>query len=519
MFDVLTIFLMSIVVSFSLGGSIRLTSSAEPDSGLTQLSYALMLHGLAYCCLFLSQTIGPFGVWLGEACFIALFCFSLSAITSFHHIRVPRLVYVALLVPNLTVSAIFAGDLGKRILFNTPILLGIVLFGLVLSIRRRRDVVGRGQYLVMGANALVGFPLFYRGAGALIGMTSLKAVLDTDLAQTIVYLTSLIGLNLLGIGFVLMAKERTDHSNSELILKDKLLGIWNRRKIEEVGAGELRRLLRYGTPVSLLMIDIDNFKPINDHFGHAAGDRALKAVTHACASALRETDTIARWGGEEFVVILPDTGVETAMAVAEQVRASVAAIKTNIDHPITVSIGVSLCISSDSWGSWLDRADAALYRAKAAGKNRVFFEIPLHHDEGVPQIRWSESFTTGIESIDAEHLELVLLSNELLRLVTLEFDKDRTLTLLGIIASETARHFDREEELLAELHPAELDAHRHAHKAILARFDFLKARLTSDALSLEALVQFIVFEMCAQHMAGEDRRVFRAPAETTALCA
>lgn len=519
MFDVLTIFLMSIVVSFSLGGSIRLTSSAEPESGLTQLSYALIFHGLAYCCLFLSQVIGPFGVWLGEACFIVLFCFSLSAITSFHQIRVPRLVYVALLVPNLTFSAIFANDLSKRILLNTPILLGIAVFGLVLSLRRRRKVKGRGQYLVMAANALVGFALFYRGAGAAIGMTSLKAVLDTDLAQTIVYLSSLIGLNLLGIGFVLMAKERTDYSNRELILKDKLLGIWNRRKIEEVGAGELKRLLRYGTPVSLLMIDIDNFKPINDRFGHAAGDRALKAVTDACASALRETDTIARWGGEEFIVILPDTGVETAMAVAEQVRAVVANLEGHFDHPLTVSIGVALCISSDSWGSWLDRADAALYRAKAAGKNRVIFEIPLHHDDGVPQIRWSETLTTGIESIDAEHLELVLLSNELLRLVTLEFDKDRTLTLLDIIAGETARHFENEEALLAELHPAHLGEHRHAHKAILARFDFLKTRLKSDSLSLEALVQFIVFEMCAQHMAGEDRRVFRAPAETEALCA
>jgi len=274
----------------------------------------------------------------------------------------------------------------------------------------------------------------------------------------------------------------------------------------------LKRLMRYGTPVSLLMMDLDNFKPINDRFGHSAGDMALKAVANACARVLRETDTFGRWGGEEFVVILPDTGVEAAMEIAEQLRHAVSRVGGDIHRRLTISIGVSLCLSTDSWETWLERADAALYRAKAAGKNCVIFEIPLFREAGLPQILWSEALTVGIDDLDVEHRDLVEKSNELLRLVSQEFDKTRTLALLGSISQRTAEHFDHEETVIASLHPAELAEHQQAHEAILARLAFLEVRLKSDALPLEALVQFIVFEMCTQHMAGDDRRVFRTEA-------
>lgn len=519
MLDVLTIFLLSIVISFSLGGAICLTSSTEPESGLGKLAYALICHGLAYSLLFASQWLGPVAVWLAEVCFALLFAFALAAFATFHRLAISRGVYVALVAPNALVSALFATDLSKRITFNTPVLTGIVLFTLVVAFRRRRTTVGRGQYLVIAANALVGLALLYRGIGAIMGMTDLKRILDTDLAQIIVYVTSLAGLNLLAIGFVLMAKERTDHINRELILRDKMIGIWNRRKIEEVGAGELKRLLRYGTPVTLLMMDLDNFKPINDRFGHAAGDHALRAVAAACGDMLRETDIFGRWGGEEFVVILPGTGVDAALELAERLRQAVSGIGGDAHRRLTISIGVSLCLSTDSWASWLERADAALYEAKAAGKNRVVFDIPLHRVDGVPQVRWSEALTTGINALDADHHDLVEMANELLRVVSLEYDKPRTLALLSAIADRTIDHFEQEEKLIAALHPDELDEHKATHSTIVARFRFLENRLRSDALPLEALVQFIVFEMCAQHMAGDDRRVFGEGGAPTALCA
>ncbi len=161
-----------------------------------------------------------------------------------------------------------------------------------------------------------------------------------------------------------------------MAITDPLTEINNRRRFEEVIKKEFSRFKRYHTPLSCMMIDIDHFKRINDRYGHASGDSVLKEVANLICRNLREIDTLARWGGEEFVVLLPQTDKNEAQNVAQRVLENIRNHRFSGIPPeerITVSIGISGIPSSeiDNWERLIMKADEALYLAKDRGRNRV----------------------------------------------------------------------------------------------------------------------------------------------------
>ena len=180
-------------------------------------------------------------------------------------------------------------------------------------------------------------------------------------------------------GFVVVSRDITDRKRLEDALKvhaaiDPLTGAYNRRKGDSLIATELSRRARDGRTFAVLMLDVDHFKSVNDRFGHLAGDAVLCALVKVCHSTLRTIDMVVRWGGEEFLLLLPDTDATGARYAAERVRAALAA--TEIAQPrgagihFTVSIGIALP-TSDIVSELIGLADAALYAAKRAGRDRV----------------------------------------------------------------------------------------------------------------------------------------------------
>jgi diguanylate cyclase (GGDEF)-like protein/PAS domain S-box-containing protein len=156
---------------------------------------------------------------------------------------------------------------------------------------------------------------------------------------------------------------------------DPLTGVLNRRDLLAKGGAELVRAGRYGHPCTVLMLDIDHFKAINDTFGHAEGDVALQHFAAACEEILRKNDMFGRMGGEEFAIVLPETNAEGGGQLAERLRARVAEIEIAAEagqRHMTVSIGMAEQTSADdNIEVLLSRADRALYSAKQAGRNRV----------------------------------------------------------------------------------------------------------------------------------------------------
>jgi diguanylate cyclase (GGDEF)-like protein len=161
----------------------------------------------------------------------------------------------------------------------------------------------------------------------------------------------------------------------ELATTDELTGLSNRRHFEEVLRGELERSLRYKTPLSIVLIDVDHFKTVNDTYGHPVGDLVLRNLGRILAAAIRSTDRAARYGGEELCLILPHTPLDGAMTLAERLRATIAEAEHVFDGHVlrkTASMGVACSGSEARDGATLVKcADQALYAAKSRGRNRV----------------------------------------------------------------------------------------------------------------------------------------------------
>ena len=157
----------------------------------------------------------------------------------------------------------------------------------------------------------------------------------------------------------------------QLATKDALTGIYNRYKINAKIEEEIKRADRYGEPFCLAMFDIDHFKQVNDTYGHDVGDYVLQELSHIVLKSIRETDSFGRWGGEEFMLLLPYTSEEKIMEIAEKIRKTVQEHTFENVKQITISIGVTLYKKDEGISQLLKRVDTALYEAKSHGRNQV----------------------------------------------------------------------------------------------------------------------------------------------------
>ena len=174
----------------------------------------------------------------------------------------------------------------------------------------------------------------------------------------------------------------------KLSLTDALTGVGNRRMLDEALAREVERARRQGQALSLLILDIDHFKRVNDTWGHETGDRVLRETGSSLLQMLRATDIATRMGGEEFVVLLPATALAEAVVCAERFRAALATHDFALAAPVTSSFGVAALQPQENGSALLARADGALYLAKQQGRNRVVAAAPTTvADDGAASVK------------------------------------------------------------------------------------------------------------------------------------
>ncbi len=207
-------------------------------------------------------------------------------------------------------------------------------------------------------------------AGAFIMVVAILPVLlpGTGSHQATTILITIVVTSAFAFAFSLITNRQREQL-LQLATKDPLTGAGNRRGLDAKLADVVNTFKRSSTPASLVLIDLDHFKLVNDAYGHSVGDQILKSVTEIINLRIRVTDSLYRIGGEEFVVVLEGADLHRAAHLAEQLRTLVDANELVPDHAVTISLGVAELKDGESSNDWLHRADEALYRAKDAGRN------------------------------------------------------------------------------------------------------------------------------------------------------
>ena len=304
---------------------------------------------------------------------------------------------------------------------------------------------------------------------------------------------------------------------------DLLTHLPNRQLYHDRMQVALRQARRENGHLALMLIDLDKFKPVNDHLGHAVGDLLLKAATQRMQACLRESDTLARIGGDEFVVILSGiASQEDALGVADKIRCAMSEpfmLDGGYKVSISASIGVAIYPEHGQDEKRLSKsADEAMYRVKELGRNGVqVFQAgvgeqsasALGHELSVVRLVWRKSYKCGEESIDREHRQLFDLANELIYLAFAEESSPEQInSALESLIAHAEQHFENEERILASYHYAEVDNHALKHESLRARARDLRGMAADGELATGALVTFVVRDLVARHLLKDDRDFF-----------
>lgn len=300
---------------------------------------------------------------------------------------------------------------------------------------------------------------------------------------------------------------------------DRLTGVWNRHYFEELMANETDRVRRYGHSLSLLIIDIDKFKAVNDSLGHTAGDGVLKEVAKRLGLSLRSSDSLCRYGGEEFVVVCPDTPLSTAVVLAERLRSTVSAGAVEPAGTVTVSIGVAQFNASEDWAQCLERADAMLYQAKERGRNQVQYASDMTVPGGlsvptaptqphVLQLAWHPSYACGIDQIDKDHIALFAYADELLNAMAFAKPHAELCEKVDFVVQEVQAHFAREEVILERSGWPGTAIHQEHHRQLVRKAQELADNFRQQAVDSGAVFEFLAQDLIAKHILLGDRHYF-----------
>ncbi len=275
----------------------------------------------------------------------------------------------AVLLATLLATVTFLFDLSQPLGVAVGIpYVGLPLLGLLA--RSPRMIVMSGG--VATALILVGVPLSPDGSAWQF------VALNRAMSIVLVWVVVAIAIRHLAIG------DRLCESLTKQASEDPLTGLYNRRFVFDIVEHELNRYRRYRSRFSLILIDADHFKQVNDTWGHCAGDDVLRRIAAVCRSAVRECDIVGRFGGEEFIIVLPRTRAFDAAFVAHRIRRSMDAQRVPTDGgeiAVTLSLGIAECgPDADSFDALLRAADRALYAAKRGGRNRCAMARPVAAD-------------------------------------------------------------------------------------------------------------------------------------------
>ena len=377
MIDIRTLLALAAATDLAIAAILWAAAGRRLRFGMAEWICALMLRAAAVAVLALGT---PTGIGLAVAAGLLSLAITLqgAALLAYDGRHLPAWVHGAVLAALAAPLGLLASDLANAVLFGGLVVgtLLAVLAGLALQVHA--PLAGRGRArAVLVATFSVGAVAFYaRGVSAILVADPLQSFMQPNAFQSALFVAACAAALASSFGFMLLHKERAEGEAVRMATMDPLTGTYNRRTFHEIAEREISRARRAGQPLSIIILDIDHFRPINERHGHRAGDAVLQRIADVVRGALRKEDMLVRYGGEEFLVLLPDVPGPGAVVVAGRIRKAVEAQAFEVGGtavPVTVSVGVSARLDEgpESIEGLLARADEALSLAKQRGRNRV----------------------------------------------------------------------------------------------------------------------------------------------------
>ena len=282
-----------------------------------------------------------------------------------------------MLLLGILMANILLLSMNREAFLSPPLVLVLSISLLLLSI-----YYGQNYSLYMLYPLLVALPVLLKTRwavllGVLSGLLVAPLVFTQYDATTAIVIGLSMGLTWLVSAWLVYAVTEQSRRLKDMAITDPLTGAYNRRYLELQAEKTLDLWRRYQRPASLLLVDIDYFKRVNDKYGHAVGDTAIKKLVDVISQRIRRVDTLCRFGGEEFVLLLSETGIGDAEKVANKLRAAVEEEIILPESSMTISVGVAGLTGVDDLDHWLNLADTAMYLAKKNGRNRVEVAEPV----------------------------------------------------------------------------------------------------------------------------------------------
>lgn len=294
----------------------------------------------------------------------------------------------------------------------------------------------------------------------------------------------------------------------KVAITDQLTGAYNRFYFEKRAQEEIERARRYGSPVSLVIYDLDFFKKINDQWGHGFGDEVLKRMAGEVMRSIRATDLFARWGGEEFVVLMPGTDQRHAVMAAEKLRKGFARVLHPTIGRVTASFGVAEHRYGEQLESWFSRADRAMYRAKSQGRNLVSEWQDQEFLTEAAELAWNPEWACGNALIDEGHVQLLALANRVMAMIQRDEDQTQVPVVFDQLLTHVEKHFDEEEEVLRAIGYPSATFHERYHKHLLQKGTQMRQRLAEGQFVKADMIMFLVDEIIVGHLITEDAKFF-----------
>lgn len=369
-----TLMVCMILLTATFALSLAVVARRTQRDGLFLWGLALCTHTAGYVLFLARGQISPWAsVVLANMLLSATLALMMEAMYQFQRRQPPRRwIWWPVALVGLAFSALLEHTNAR-----------VLLSALVLSLQSLQlarvmwQPPGRGKWFVLAALALITVALLVRAVANATGILTLQSVVENHPLQSMVFISVMVFNVLANFGMVVMVKESADARNETLALTDELTGLHNRRHIQHTLHQQLAQAQRSGQPLGLLLLDVDWFKRINDEHGHLSGDRVLRELAAHLRAQLRTQDIIGRWGGEEFMALLPGTSQAQAQQLAERLRQSIERVRFHGHDGQSLQVSVSMGVHSSQHGAHASaeqlvrEADGALYRAKELGRNRV----------------------------------------------------------------------------------------------------------------------------------------------------